>query len=369
MRHLFVSAALLLCASAFAQTTINVTLPGTQGSCTYTTGPVLSNSIPGQLQATATSFAGAGCGGGIGGVSFGPASPLTPSAITLPGTSGTVNFSFQPVNATQCTGSITGATGGAFNGSTTLCNGAACNSLVSAPATFTNSSTTANAVYNVAVTCTGAGSPATSTAAVTVPFVNQPPPTCTTIPSSVTGQTFTQLTGNQTVFYFGSGAGSGNQIVDVTSFDSFWFSAWPGQRSTQPVPTLPANKYLSMQFKVPAGYFETVPGNTIGEYYVGTSLFVASISMTISTGCGDFSPSAVSGSTVVAGCYANLAPASSGMFWRTPTGATCKLQDGQTYYLNFINANITNVTPTGGTAKSVCATASCTDPLLNGGNF
>src|SRR5450755_2625253 len=159
MRHLFVSTALLLCASASAQTTINVTLPGTQGSCTYTTGPVLSNSIPGQLQATATSFAGAGCGGGAGGVSFGPASPLTPSAITLPGTSGTVNFSFQPVNATQCTGSITGATGGAFNGSTTLCSGAACNSLVSAPATFTNSSTTANAVYNVAVTCTGAGSP------------------------------------------------------------------------------------------------------------------------------------------------------------------------------------------------------------------
>jgi hypothetical protein len=380
MQRLLLSAAIVLCASASAQTTINITMPGTQGSCTYTTGAVLSNSVPGQLQATATSATGTGCGSSGGAVSFGPASPLLPAANTLGNAGGVVNLSFQAVNATSCTGTITGASGGIFTGlgtTKTFCSSAAaCASAQSVSTTFPANADTINDKLNsVSATCSAAsGSPVTSIAAVTVSHGTVVGSGCpVVIPSSIPGQTFTQWTGNQTVFYFGQGAESGNQSVNVTSFDSFWFAPWPGVNGKSLVATLPTNKYMSMQFTVPAGYFERtgILPTTYGKYYNQNTPPVAAVSMTISTSCGDFSPSTLGGSSVVTGCYLNLASPQTAMFWHTPSGPTCKLQDGATYFLNFINASILNVTPIGGTATPVggCAAGGCGNPLVNSGSF
>src|SRR3954470_10942730 len=138
MQRFAVIAALLLpCAFAQAQTSIKITMPDST-SCTYPTGQISSNATPGQLQTTATGVGtGTGCGSSIPTgalpVSFGPASPLAPTAVTLqPSTSGeTTSFSFQAINATSCSGTITG-TGGVFTvggtSSTTFCSitGTAC---------------------------------------------------------------------------------------------------------------------------------------------------------------------------------------------------------------------------------------------------
>jgi hypothetical protein len=373
----------LLPISASAQS-IKITLPDTT-TCTYSTGQVTNNATPGQLQAIATATpVGTGCGSTTSSsnapVTFGPASPLTPALQTLAGNTGTVNFGFQALNATQCIGSITGANGGAFTSGTTLCNGAACNGTVSAPASFTNASTTTNAVYNVAVTCTGAGSPATSTATITVPFtISHTTPGCTNPPVIASANTvvanFSRLTGNLSVSYFGGGFST----VDVTSFGSIYQTSnpvsydWPGAKNSIPDFSLPTNKYISAEFLVPPGYMAGAPAGIYGEYVVGESGYSAPVSMTISTQCGDFSdPANYPASSVVPGCLANMAPADSFIAWQK--SGSCALTDGTTYFLNIVNADIRLVQPNGGgTAKStsknnfntICSGA-CSVPIQNG---
>ena len=228
MERLLILTALLFAGSATADTTIDVTVPGGSGLCSYTTGAVTTGSMAGHLQATATSMSGPGCGsGGTGSnlpVEFGPASQLAPSSTTLPGTSGPVGYTFQPLHATACTGAFAGGNGNStasFSGGSTLCSGASCNNLVSKTANFTNNSSTNDANYSVSVTCTGDGLQATTTATVVVPHTAPPQGSCKTIASSTQGVTnFTQLAGNQNVFYFGSGPGTGNLTVDVGRFAS-----------------------------------------------------------------------------------------------------------------------------------------------------
>ena len=286
---------LVLPVAASAQS-VKITLPDTT-TCTYATGQVTNNATPGQLQATATATpTGNGCGTttSTSPVTFGPAAPLSPALMTLQGNTGTVNFSFQALNATSCTGSITGAAGGAFTNGTTLCSGAGCNSPVSAPASFTNSGP-ATVTYNVAVVCTGAGTPATSTAAIVVPIVNGGGPGCTnpyTITSTTSGiANFTRYTGSPSVYYFGAGSNT----ADVTSFDSIFQHAWPGNSNLTADISLPTNRYLAAQFKVPAGYIAGYHGQSplYGDYTLnqstGSGGTPAAVSMSISTTCGDFS--------------------------------------------------------------------------------
>src|ERR1700733_1568985 len=216
---------LTVAGAASAQTTLDITVPG-PAVCSYQTGAVTNGSVSGHLQATATSSSGAGCGtGSSGNVTFGPAFPLTPAATTLPSNTGSVNFSFQALNATtQCLGSITGATGGAFVGGNTLCTGSACGSAVNVVANFINSGST-DATYNVGVTCTGSSGQATSNATVIVPtniIIGGP---CPQIASTTTGITaFQQWTGNQRVTFTSQrGVVTGN----VASFNAI-FTPWPG---------------------------------------------------------------------------------------------------------------------------------------------
>lgn len=379
MQRILVSAALLLtiveCAQA--QTTVNITMPNSS-TCTYTTGPVTSNPVvPGQLQATASGSTGAGCGSSAGSVSFGPASPLAPATQTLGNGGGAANLTFQAVNATQCTGSITGATGGTFTNGTTLCSGAACSSAVSVPATFpANSSQTTDNVYTITATCTGAGSSqAMSAATVTVSHIPiQVVGACQkTITNSAGGLFSSPLTGAKLSIDYLRQTNGGLKLVDTSLFSNIFEIAWPGNYNDNIVISLPTNQYISAQFTTPANFFNpsqtNFPTNLYGEYSVGETQFSANYSMTISTSCGDFSAPG-GGSTVVPGCRVINANNSNPSFMAWTGSGSCMLSAGQTYYLNIINANVSNVTPTGGTATSTanskCLSGVCGDPILNG---
>ncbi len=390
MPHLFRSAVLfsglLLASAAYAQTTIDLTT--STGQCTYSTpGAVTVNSADGHLRASQSgTLTGTGCPTGSSNppVNFGPASPLnlTTSMPLASNTSGeSATFTFQPVNATQCTGSISPSVGTAF--STTFCGTAtACNAPQSVTATFpANVSTTTNATYTVSVSCTGLGSasPVVAPSLQTVPQVTVLPTgtsgggSCPTIASSTPGITnFTQLTGTQSVYYYG--ALGGYKSVDATSFAAVYQSVWPGNYGLIAQPNLPNNKYMSMAFTVPANYMTApnAPNPLYGEYTVGETGVSAPITMTISTSCGDFSnPATNPTSTVGPNCYRSLANADGILFWSKNTSSTCILSNNTTYYFNIINADTTSVTAGGGgtassSKNSKCSAGTCTDPIQNG---
>jgi len=381
MQRFAVIAALLLpCAFGQAQTSIKITMPDTS-SCTYPTGQISSNSTPGQLQTTATGpGSGTGCftGPSAAPVSFGPATPLSPNPVTLqsPQTGGVATgFSFAAFNATNCTGSISG--GAVFTGGTntiTFCSltSTSCAAPQTLSATFPNNVGSTDNLYTVAASCTGPGSlvPVTSQAAVTVkPFV-QGQSACATIASSGSG-TFTPLTGNVNLQYSGHPTAS----VNIQDFASIYHgTVWPATPGWIALFNVPSNKYVSAAFTPPANYFtaSNAPANLYGEYYFNATSATAPLSMTISTSCGDFSPPGSPGSTVVAGCYGNMITQDHiAVFWQNAgPGHTCVLAGSQHYFLNIINADITNVTASGGTATPSCTSTSCIDPISNGpGSF
>ncbi len=359
--------------AAQAQTTLDITLPGGT-TCSYATGPVTSGSVAGHLQANATSSSGSGCASGATGVSFGPASLLAPASTNLGGSTGTVNFTFQALNATNCTGSITGAVGGAFNSGPTLCTGTGCAGLVQAPATFTNLLTTA-ATYTVGVVCTGpSGSAPTSATVVAGPAGSGGGGSCGTVPNSGGNPaTFTRWTGNHSI-NFSSG---GSKVADVTSFDSL-YGTFPGNPGASLYIPIPQYNFMSLKFTPAPGFITGLPTGSYGDFTFneGTSGWGTQVAVTISTSCGDFSDPSVFGSasTVVPGCYEPADFSGSVMQWRAHDG-NCVLQDGQTYYFNVIPATLTNVTPTGGGSASSnaalskykkCTSGICSTPIQNG---
>jgi hypothetical protein len=200
--------------------------------------------------------------------------------------------------------------------------------------------------------------------------------TSPTIASSGGGiASFSRLTGNVNMSYY-----TYSHTADITSYDSIFGESpsaltWPGKSGITALVVLPTSNYVSAAFTVPAGYMAGAPANRYGQYRLNASQYTkAPVSMTISTSCGDFSnPATHPTSTVVPGCYKNKAGADSQILdWESPAlGTTCALQDGTTYYMNFINADITNVTPGGGTATTTKAaagstcTTSCVDPIAN----
>ena len=384
MQRFAVIAALLLpCAFGQAQTSIKITMPDTS-SCTYHTGQISSNATPGQLQATATdtgTSGGTGNGCGTAGnpnppVSFGPASPLSPNPLTLPSTASggeTSSFSFKAFNATSCIGSITGAGAVFANGtnSTSICTGASCGNAQNLSVTFPSNPGPNNNTYTVTANCTGPGSVTAvpTTAAVTVtPFVQGS--ACPLIPSS-TGGSFSQVAGTINLAYSGHPTAS----VNITDFVSIYRgTSWPAQYNWIALFSLRKDGYISAGFKPAANYFSAsnAPANLYGEIYVAPTNFTAPVSMTISTNCGDFSTPGTSGSSVVDGCYGNLTGADqAAVVWqKAGTGHTCVLTGGTQYYLNIINADISGVTASGGSAVPTCTSPSCTDPVSNGpGNW
>jgi hypothetical protein len=201
--------------------------------------------------------------------------------------------------------------------------------------------------------------------------------TCPSITSLSTGiAAFNRWTGNASVTYTGKVSG-GTHSVNITDYASFYQStAWPGsQAGLVAQVVVPNDKYVSLEFKAPAGYLAGLSSTVVGQYIVGATAYSVPISLSISTTCGDFSNPTTypSTSTVVPGCWKNVAPSNGGLVWHK-TGTSCVLQDNKTYYLNFINADVSNVQPGGGTATSnrvgaKCPNGACSDPIQNGGNW
>jgi hypothetical protein len=81
--------------------------------------------------------------------------------------------------------------------------------------------------------------------------------------------------------------------------------------------------------------------------------------MSISTKCGDFSSETATGSSVV--CRGNLLTSDSAIAWYGPNSATCALTAGTPYFLNIINADVSNVAPNGGGSATSSKTSKCTD--------
>jgi hypothetical protein len=210
---------------------------------------------------------------------------------------------------------------------------------------------------------------------------------CPTIASADgTVANFTQLTGQSSVNYFGAGTA----VRDVTSFKSVFnlpagtAAEWPGGYGTFASLSVPGNKYVSLAFKVGPNVLPTADSlatSIYGRYTVGESSFTAPVSMTISTSCGDFSNPNAAGSTVLKGCILNRTTANNGLAWRNIASQYgCQIENGKSYYLNLINADITGVQPGGkGSAASYsnltfankqknprCPNGTCTIPVLNG---
>ena len=179
------AAALFLFAMLGIAQAQTIKLNTTTGPCTYPTGPVTSDpTTPGQLVATVPSgqsASGTGCPASTPtstspSVIFGPASPLTATATSLPGGSNVADtFSVLPLNAISCSAAIatvsgTG-TGSLTNGSSICATPSACTRTTpfTVPATFTNTSTTTSSSYNVTVTCTAASGALPLITASTVP--------------------------------------------------------------------------------------------------------------------------------------------------------------------------------------------------------
>jgi hypothetical protein len=390
MRRILFLTTLILSTSAFAQTTIDITsqAPATT-VCSFPTNRVTTGSTPGHLAAQLTGTpSGTGCvvGGGVAAVTFGPASPLAPNNSTISGgatvtTPVAASFTAQPMNAVSCSAAIATTVG---LGTATLTNGSSvCNSQaacaagpLSIPAAFTNPSSSASTTYSITVTCNSAtgGNPASLASSVTLtqgPSI-PPPGTCTVIPSSTSGiPNFTQLIGTQQVFYFSGGT----LPVDVASFDAIFQAPWPGNAAITAVVTLPTDRYVSAKFHVPPGFMERYPAGVYGDYSINQSGFSTSVSMSISTTCGDFAnPGTAPTSSVVSGCWKNKQTTNGFVQWRKDS--FCILQDDHDYYLNFINADVSGVQAisggtAGGTASSTknqnCGSG-CSDPIANNPN-
>jgi PKD repeat protein len=228
--------------------------------------------------------------------------------------------------------------------------------------------------YTVSLTVTDSVSSAQNTKTQQV-TVSTSTGSCPTYASGTPGiSNYTRLTGTQNVSYFGNGSAT----VDLTSFNSVfgWTGTpsqqvWPGNGALTADILLGTNKYVSLQFTVPAGFMEQYPSGVYGKYTLNTSSYSAPVGMTISTQCGDFSDPSVYPSTskVVSGCLVNNLNSTNGALRWANTGA-CTLQDGATYFLNMINADISTAQPAGGgtltSSKTVKCGSTCSDPLRNG---
>ncbi len=378
MKRLIIFCAAFVAAPTMAQTTLDITVPGTGNPvCSYITGPVTNGATPGHLQATATSSSGAGCGtGSSGNVTFGPASSLSPQSTTV-ASGGSVSYSFEVLNATSCTAAITGAASGSFTGGSTLCSGtgsSTCsNRLVPASASFTNSGSTA-VTDTVTLTCTGTSGQAQSVATVQVNGQGQGGGggSCSVVvPGDPSGGVSSYT--NQGTTTVRIGGDQHNQTSDMTNYVSV-FGGFPGNPNTA-YDSLPINNYISMAFTPPAGFYANAPIGWYLDYSVGTSFDDTKVSMTISTSCGDFRPTTGT-STVVKNCY-KVGVIAQGFLQTFAQGdplSQCVLTDGQTYYWNIINANISGLTATGGSAKSYkdgpgsqcTGKSACSVPLQNG---
>jgi len=155
----------------------------------------------------------------------------------------------------------------------------------------------------------------------------------------------------------------------IFDFPSENTNPWPGAYGVYAGIYLPLNKYVSAAFTV-ANWLDM--SSLYGQYSIGDLNYSAPISMSISYSCGDFGQFVPT--TVVPNCLVNAATAGGSLSWQgAPNEQACVLQPGTTYYLNVINADISQLPSTGiavSTANASCNANVCFDPLINGpGNW
>ena len=202
------------------------------------------------------------------------------------------------------------------------------------------------------------------------PILSGPGSSCPTISGQGPVSHWTQLAGNHIVNYLQYGS----RAADITLFDSIFDypdlapNPWPGTYGLYAGIYLPLSSYVSASFTI-ATAFDT--SSLYGQYSIGALHFSAPISMSISYTCGDFGQ--LNPTTVVPNCLVNSATAANSLSWQGALNDQgCVLQPGYRYYLNFINADISQISSTGlavSTANSAC-NAACFDPIINGpGNW
>jgi hypothetical protein len=201
-------------------------------------------------------------------------------------------------------------------------------------------------------------------------IVSGPSSSCPTISGQGPVDHWTQLAGIAAVDYLQYGY----HYIDITSFDAiFDYSVlapnpWPGIYGLDAGIHLPLSSYVSASFIIPPIF--DMP-SLHGQYSIGNLHFSAPVSMSISYACGDFGQ--LSPTTVVPHCLVNSATAGDSLLWQgAPNDQVCVLQPNYRYYLNLINADISQMPSTGvavSTANSACIGA-CLDPIINGpGNW
>ncbi|MFT3699985.1 MAG: hypothetical protein QM831_42970 [Kofleriaceae bacterium] len=183
------------------------------------------------------------------------------------------------------------------------------------------------------------------------------------VPGTGQVQSWSREKGNITVNYYGDGVHS----VDLSKFDAvmsnpmFAQKTWPDSYGTIADMPITINKYVSLEFTVPDGYFEAHP-TYYGEYSIGESSFAAPVSMTISEHCGDFGQ--LQPTTIEAGCVLIAGGPDSRILWNSTSG--CKMKSGHRYYLNVINADITSFPATTTQRPAKCVNDQCETPVMNG---
>lgn len=193
-----------------------------------------------------------------------------------------------------------------------------------------------------------------------------PPGSFFTIANSAGGY-FTHWSGLYNLQFCNGGCTS-PQPIDVSKFDAI-FQPWPGQNGLIVYTQLPVTKYFSAQFTVPAGKLQP---NYFGAYRSGETNNQANYSITISATGGDFSNPTQAGSTVIPGCWKNNLSTSGVLQWNADPSKSCVLTNGKTYYLNFVNADISAVLPNGrgtmtSTKRATCTAGTyCVLPIYNG---
>jgi len=202
-------------------------------------------------------------------------------------------------------------------------------------------------------------------------IVAGPSSPCPTISGQGPVANWTQLSGHVIVNY----RQYGSRAVDIADFASTFdypglaTNSWPGTYGLYAGIHLPNYKYVSARFTVPFGIDMS---SWYGQYSIGDIHFTAPISMSISYTCGDFGQ--FNPSSIVPHCLVNAATAGTALLWQgAPDDQACVLQPAYVYYLNLINADISQLPSTGiavSTANSACDTGACFDPIINGpGNW
>lgn len=163
---------------------------------------------------------------------------------------------------------------------------------------------------------------------------------------------------------FSNTVGNG-RVADATEFanifgyfdDATPLKVFPGTLNSNQRIFLPHNSYVSMRFTVPPALSTSILGRFRFEK---TAPQASTMSWTISKACGDFSPTPTFPMT--ADCVRDAATPGTGLVWSIGRDIPgfCRLNPGETYYLNLVHANL--ATPLTSTCEEAGA---CGNTLQN----